>query len=380
MQWPKRILRDGAARRSFAALLVTAAFFSPQVLSPAWAQPTPIDLSTHPVHWNPESRSDTEAGELEWAGEIELSSTHKRFGGWSGLAISADGSTLLAISDEATWLTGQLLYDEKGRLSGMGDAKIAPLLGSDGKPLTGKYLADAEGLTVDGPDPLKANAYVSFERQHRVLRYNLGKDGFEAKAEQIISERQLGKLNTNAGLEALTILKQKPGIKETRLLLVSENSRDPRGNVRAFIAEGNKLKRLSFRLHDPYHPTDVARLPNGDFLLLERRFSLLAGAGMQLRLIREDAVRPGAVADGNVLLDVGQRRSIDNMEGLAVRQDEKGNVWIYAISDDNFNPLQRTLLVMFRLKPETLTPPHSLGKDGSLGAKTLSAPTESKPK
>ena len=375
MQWPKRIWRHSAVRQSFAALLATAA-----LLSPAWAQPEQIDLSSRPVHWNPDSRSDIAAGELEWAGEIELSSTHKRFGGWSGLAISADGSTLLAISDEGMWLTGQLAYDEKGRLAGMGDARIAPVLGVNGKPLTGKFQADAEGLTVDGPDPLKSTAYVSFERQHRVLRYNLGKDGFDAKPEQILSERQLGKLNTNAGIEALTMLKPKADAEEARLLLVSENSRDPRGNVRAFIAEGRKLKRLSFRLHDPYHPTDIARLPNGDFLLLERRFSLLAGAGMQLRLIRENAVRPGAVADGDVLLDVGQRRSIDNMEGLSVRQDEKGNIWVYAISDDNFNPLQRTLLVMFRLKQETLTPPQIQGKDGSLGAKAASAPAESKPK
>lgn len=380
MQWPKRFLPDGALRRSFAVLFMTATLLSLAPPRAAWAEAEKIDLSAHPIHWNPESRSDTVAGQLEWAGEIELKSTHKRFGGWSGLAINADGSALLAVSDEGYWLTGQLLYDEKGRLAGMGDAKIAPLLGTDGKPLEGKILADAEGLTVDGPDPLKSTAYVSFERQHRIWRYNLGKDGFDARPEPVLTERHIGRLNTNSGMEALTLLKSRPDVKDTRLLVVTENTRDPRGNVRAFIAEGRKLKRLSFRLHDPYHPTDIARLPNGDFLLLERRFSLLAGAGMQLRLIREDSIRPGAVVDGDVLLDVGQRRSIDNMEGLAVRQDEKGNIWIYAISDDNFNPLQRTLLVMFRLKPETLMPPHSQTLDGSLGAKAVSAPAESKPK
>lgn len=378
MQWPKRFLPDGALWRPFAVLFATAMLFSP--VSSVFAETEKIDLSTTPLHWNPDSRSDTSAGELEWAGEIELKSTHKRFGGWSGLAVNADGSGILAVSDEGYWLTSQLLYDEKGRLSGMGDAKIAPLLGLDGKPLTGKILADAEGLTVDGPDPLKSKAYVSFERQHRIWRYDLGKDGFEAKPEPILTERHLGKLNTNSGIEALTLLKPRPNVKDARLLLVSENTRDPRGNVRAFIAEGRTLKRLSFRLHDPYHPTDIVRLPNGDFLLLERRFSLLAGAGMQLRLIREDSVRPGAVVDGDVLLDVGQRRSIDNMEGLAVRQDEKGNIWIYAISDNNFNPLQRTILMMFRLKPETLMPLHSQPLDGSLGAKAVSAPTGSKPR
>ena len=42
-------------------------------------------------------------------------------------------------------------------------------------------------------------------------------------------------------------------------------------------------------------------------------------------------------------------QSVDNMEGLAVRQDADGRVFAYLVSDDNFNPLQRTLLFMFEL-------------------------------
>jgi hypothetical protein len=42
--------------------------------------------------------------------------------------------------------------------------------------------------------------------------------------------------------------------------------------------------------------------------------------------------------------------SVDNMEGLAVREDAGGTI-IYLISDDNFNPIQRTLLMKFRLEP-----------------------------
>ena len=93
----------------------------------------------------------------------------------------------------------------------------------------------------------------------------------------------------------------------------------------------------------------MALLPNGDLLLLERRFSMLAGVGMQMRLIEKDDIVPGALVDGPVLIHVGQRYSIDNMEGLAVREDSNGDLLIYAISDNNFNMLQRTLLLMFRL-------------------------------
>ena len=331
--------------------------------APAFAQDTgarKIELSTHAIPWNPDDRADMKADKLEWAGEIQIGSDDKSFGGWSGLAVSTDGSTLLAVSDEGQWLTAQLLYDERGRLSGMGEAEIAPMLGLKGKPLTRKELADAEGLAVDDGDPLSSNAYVSFERAHRVWRYNLGKDGFAATPDQIVTERRLGRLNSNSGLEALTIMKPAEQGKPPRLFLVTEDTRDPRGNVRAFITEGHSVKRLSVRLHAPYRPTDIARLPDGDFLLLERRYSLMAGAGMQIRRIRKDDVKPDAIVDGDILLDVGQKRSIDNMEGMSVRQDQKGNVWIYVISDDNKNPLQRTLLVMFRLKTETIMPHHTL--------------------
>ena len=61
------------------------------------------------------------------------------------------------------------------------------------------------------------------------------------------------------------------------------------------------------------------------------------------------------------LLDADQRRLVDNMEGLSVRRDQKGDVWVYVISDDNFSPLQHTYLMMFHLKPEPdVTPPHIL--------------------
>lgn len=381
MLWSTRFRPGGARlRRSFVLLLAASALFPTDLAVAADASGERIELSTHAVLWNPQDRSDMDADKLEWAGEIEIRSEHKSFGGWSGIAVSGDGSTLLAVSDEAQWLTAQLLYDEKGRLSGMGDAKVARMLGLDGRPLKGKDLADAEGLTVDGTNPLQSNAYVSFERQHRVWRYDLHKDGFAARPEQLLTQRQLGRLNANSGIEALTLMTPAEGEKEPRLLLMTENTRDPRGNLRAFISEGRSVKRLSFRLNEPYHPTDIARLPDGDYLLLERRFSLLAGAGMQIRRIRKDDIKPDAVVDGDVLLDVGQKRSIDNMEGIAIRRDEKGDVWVYAMSDDNLNELQRTLLVLFRLKAETVMPHHTLSPAGSPGEASASAPAAPKPK
>lgn len=341
------------ARALVAAALLSAGSIAPVAAkTPVTAETVKIELASKPVRWNPTNRNDMDAGELEWAGGIEITSTHKKFGGWSGLAVSTDGSTLLAVSDEAQWLTAQILYDEKGRLSGIGEGRMAPLLGLNGKPIDSKAYGDAEGLTAARSDPLKGDVYVSFERHHRIWRYALGEHGFQARPEQLITQRELGKLPANEGIEAITALAPAIGGNKQRLLAISENARDPRGNVRAFLIEGKSVKRLSVRLNDPFRPTDVSPLPNGDFLLLERSFSLLAGVGMQLRRVPGSDVKPGAVLDGRVLLDADRKRSIDNMEGMSIRKDDKGDIWVYLISDDNFNPLQRTLLMMFRLKPD----------------------------
>jgi hypothetical protein len=39
----------------------------------------------------------------------------------------------------------------------------------------------------------------------------------------------------------------------------------------------------------------------------------------------------------------------DNFEGLAVRPDAGGGLFVYIVSDDNRSPLQRTYLMMFQL-------------------------------
>ncbi|WP_305325547.1 esterase-like activity of phytase family protein [Parvibaculum sp.] len=343
-----------------------------------------VELSTRTLLWNPDDRREVEAGKLRWAGGIEITSPNKEFGGWSGLAISGDGTTLLAVSDEGRWFSAMPLYDERGRLSGLAEGRMAPMLGLEGEPLAGKALGDAESLVVDvGPaEPLAGNAYVGFERAHRIWRYDLAKDGFAARPEQLLTQRHFGRLNPNGGIEALELLPPSTPGGEPRILAITEDTLDPRGHIKAFVADGRRISRFAVKQRAPYKPTDAALLPSGDLLLLERRFSMLAGVGMQLRLIDGNDIEEGAIVDGEVLLDVGQRYSIDNMEGLAVRADRNGDLLLYVISDDNFNPLQRTLLLMFRMPAAvspvlapaegTLTLPRTPAEAGSSGEASAS--------
>jgi hypothetical protein len=94
--------------------------------------------------------------------------------------------------------------------------------------------------------------------------------------------------------------------------------------------------------------TDGDFLPNGDLLLLERRFSIAEGIGMRIRRIDASRLGAGNLVDGPVVLEADFGDQIDNMEGLDVSEDEDGKVFVTLVSDDNHSILQRNLVLEFR--------------------------------
>jgi hypothetical protein len=100
---------------------------------------------------------------------------------------------------------------------------------------------------------------------------------------------------------------------------------------------------------DDFDISDADFLPDGDLLILERKFSLIGGFGMRLRLIHAADIVPGKTVDGTVLITADDRDDIDNMEGLAVRPGPNGETLLTLISDDNQSLLQRTVLLEFAL-------------------------------
>ena len=73
-------------------------------------------------------------------------------------------------------------------------------------------------------------------------------------------------------------------------------------------------------------------------------------------------IRPGHRIDGAVIFESDASQQIDNMEGLAVHREGRDTV-LTMVSDDNFNGIQRTLLLEFALAE--LTDRHS----GPLGGR-----------
>lgn len=304
-----------------------------------------IDMVTLPIALKPRAPNDDTAGQLVYRGGIYLHSRDERFGGISGLLVSDDGSRLMAISDHGYWFTGELLY-KNGRLSGLRNARLAPMLGLEGEALSGNN-ADAESLA--SADFGQGKVYVSFERNHRLWAYPFDQGGSKSKPIDIPLPSDAHRAAINGGIEGMALAN------DNTLLAVTEDFRDRKGDFTGWLIplkekDPDDATVVFVRAMDGYHPTDLARLPNGDMLLLERKFTLERGAAMQLRIIPKTLVKPLGILDGNVIAQLDVNYSIDNMEALAVRKGEGGETLIYVMSDDNYNGLQRTVLLTFELK------------------------------
>lgn len=308
--------------------------------------PVPITYGTVPLDTaDPDSTLTAPDGSshFAWRGGLELRSADERFGGISGLLIDADGTGLTAVTDTGYWLTARLSYDD-GALSGVSDMRMAPILDEQGESVAdSKRRGDAEGLTRLDDGRLA----VSFERRHRVWAYDVETQGFAATARPVAVSPALAKAENNKGLEALASL---PG---NGLIAITEATMRAGNEILGWhVAPGGSTEISLVRL-PPFDLTDMALLPDEDVLTLERRYSPIGGVGAQIRRLPAPALTTDALRqtplDGPVLYRSSAGQSVDNMEGLAVRQDADGRVFAYLVSDDNFNPLQRTLLFMFEL-------------------------------
>ena len=298
----------------------------------------PLALSALQRALHPEKPALEKFGALRSLGVLELSSGDPRFGGFSGLTVSPDGERLEAVSDQGHWIAARILYDSTGRLAGLDRGRIAPLVGLDGAPLGYKRRQDAESLAVQGDGLM-----VSFEHEHRIWRYAKVDGRAPKDPEALPPPPGLASLPANDGLEALAWL-------DGQGLLAIASKSDGAERYPAFLRQDDAWQRLWYRRTAPYEPTGATVLPDGDLIVVERRFSLLGGLGIRLLRIARDSVAPGAVLEGAVLAELTLPLTIDNLEGVASRQGASGETLIYLISDDNFNALQRNLLLLFALE------------------------------
>jgi hypothetical protein len=309
----------------------------------AQAQPAggwQIDVAAKPAAISAKSGIGAHYGALIFRGGVELKSANPLFGGWSGLEVDADGR-FIAISDQGSFLSGSIDTNEAGDLVGVSDAKIGLMRDEKGQPLDGKEWQDAEDIAL-----LHDGRYaVSFERHHRILIYDLAKNGTTGAAERGPPVPQ--DMAENEGIEALV---QAP---DGDLIAGREYSATHKAPTQFFKLklDGSGTVLGPAQVRRDYALVSLRLLPDGDYIALERFYFPMLGTRTALMRYKADglaAAKPHL--DGPELANLKKPLAVDNFEGLAVVPRKDGGARLYIISDDNFSASQRTLLYAFDLE------------------------------
>jgi hypothetical protein len=309
-------------------------------------------VSSDSIDFDRVNPSRTRFGRLSWRGGLVLSSQAPEFGGWSGIDVTDGGEKLFAVSDQGSWLMGELVY-ENGRLAALRKVRVGPLKARNGKNLRRKKYADAEEISLWRKKG-RPYALISFERAHRIGRFPLSSKGVEKPSSYLKLPKGAYKTTKNKGIEAMTVLRDKKH--RGTVLFFLERRHDKRGNHKGWLLFGRKSSPIRLTYRDGFDITGLTTLPNGDVVVLERSVGLFSGVQMRLRLVKARNIKPRAVLDGEILLTASMRYHIDNMEGVASHVNERGETIITLISDDNFNSngLQQTVLLQFALDADKM--------------------------
>jgi hypothetical protein len=301
----------------------------PQTVETPLVHSLPIDVD----HKQPER---TDFGSLKLLSAFHLQSNDRRFGGLSGLSISADAK-LYAISDRGHWLSAAMSTDGNGALLKLVDWRIAPILSAAKKPVRGR-LADAEALTrtADG------SFLVAFEGAHRIWRYPAPPETFQSAPSRVGIPSPLLRAPSNQGVEGLTMLP------DGRLLALTEGFENPDRSFKGWLIDKDQSWELSYAPARGFRVTDCAALENGDVLVLERRYVRFGILSARITMIKADSLKPGARLVGKQLIKLEQPLAAENYEAIAVQRTRQGTA-LFIASDDNYGWFQQTLLLQFLL-------------------------------
>lgn len=293
-------------------------------------------------------------GWLEFLGGLVISSSTKAFGGYSGLILAPDGRRFMTISDEGTWLSGEITYDGLTP-TGIQKARVGPIRGVGGRALDKKRDLDAESIALADGTLARGTALIGFERNHRIGRFPIVDGVLQNPTGYLKMPPEAKRMRSNKGFEAVTVMQGGP-FKGSAIAFSERYPDNPKQHTGWLWIRGEP-QRLGFLDIGEFEVTDAASLGDGTLLLLERRFRWTEGVKMRVRRFQPDQVKPGALMQSDTLIEADLSFEIDNMEGLAVHRGPRGETILTLLSDNNFNSfLQRTILLQFRLGDDTPAP------------------------
>jgi hypothetical protein len=299
----------------------------------AVADPAVSRIAALPLALDPADLAHVTLGRLRYLQGWVLTSNDAQFGGLSSLSVK--GTHILSLSD-----TGWLFSFERNgsRFTGL---KGVPLRDRDGRVAEDKIQRDTESMALS---PDGRQMWVGLEEQNAIWRY--GDPAGPAEAQ--IAPKAMRTWPPGTGPETLVRLR------DGRFITISEDADGPDGARDALLFDRDptdpaaRVTRFGYRPPRGFCATDAAELPDGRLLVLNRRFTVLDGFAAAVTIIDPVAIAPGAVLVGEEIARLAPPLSVDNMEGLSITR-EGGRTIVWIVSDDNFSPLERTLLMKFVL-------------------------------
>ncbi|RED17389.1 esterase-like activity of phytase family protein [Parasphingopyxis lamellibrachiae] len=326
-------------RRIVASLLILLIAGSTLILSGGQGDTAnrPFAIHAAPVALDGGNPSRRDIGGLHYLGGWVLTSENPDFGGISAMVLEGDG--FVAIGDAGGLF--RFALDDAGAIMRADIAELpAGPIPDDGGDVR-KRDRDAEALARD---PETGRYWVAFERANGFWRFDGAFDRSEANA----APEAMADWPSNGGAEAMVRLD------DGRFLIFSEAGNGPGDSREVLLFAGDPVEgglaplRLGYRPPDAHRITDAALLPDGRLLILNRDFSIMGGVSVILSITSLDTLVAGTILESEIVARLDPPVTIDNMEALAV-EEQDGRTIVWMASDDNFNPLQRTLLLKFEL-------------------------------
>lgn len=293
-------------------------------------------ITATPVALDRRDPARTQVGALTYLGGVWLRSPDRAFGGFSAMQVSGD--RFLLVGDGGTVVRFRMT-DFRLSETSFGDVVLGPGTGQF------KPERDVESLTSD---PATGRIWLGFERENAIWRY----DASLARAERAVRPAAMREWSSNGGPESMVRLRN------GRFIAISETTR-PKGPLAktgraGLVFAGDPTEApdrgFGFTYLPPagYDPSDMAELPDGRLLVLNRRFALPALFTAKITLVDPRAIRPGAAVRGREIAHFESPLLHDNFEALAVTR-EGGDTILWMASDDNQEFWEQSLLLKFRL-------------------------------
>ena len=318
------------------------------VLVPGWTGETRLPLmgpdaqtDAARVALDPHDPNRSRVGALTFLGGVALTSTDPAFGGFSSLSVAGDRFTLL--SDGGNYVRFRMGADWRPRSLGSGYLPDGPRSGWE------KRDRDSESMASDG-----RRVWVGFEGANAIWRY----DALFRRAGKRVRPTAMRNWPANGGAESLVRMS------DGRFVAISEMRHVParywRGSDAArlktrdaLIFAGDPLghpgvRRFAYVAPGKFDPSDAVALPDGDLIVLNRRFRLPFRFVTTIGRVKAADVAAGRIARPEILAVLDAPLLHDNFEGVAATREGAATI-LWIVSDDNETILQRTLLLKFRL-------------------------------